>query len=337
MVNSIDQIVEKEKEFFKDYNGKDYAIFIRDNSQELNSVIESGRTSPISNRCILLSKNENINLWFSPAGNIPNDPEIIILGQATSIPAMEYQINENVYNKTEHEIRKILINSSYRGVMLSNLGSMLKLLGFSNNKHLSFDLEKEWQNVNTCEVSINHVPVGRLFEGDYNTKIMFSQFCMHCATTYNIDKGIYSTTSAKLSKYLKLYEETYGDMHLRMVEQKFFCSNAKLLITLSDRIFKFLRKKYYDKYPNILWLENKDKNKDLTNNKKIVTWIPHPSPGNLFYNRTSEKRGILSTMVEMNDNGKSININKACLDYPLLKRQASQVVFLKQYFNDEPV
>ncbi len=216
--------------------------------------------------------------------------------------------------------------------MLGNLGSLLNYLQINKNSYLSFDLKKEWENIENCRIGVDHSPNGRLFEGYTNSKIMFTQFCMHCATTYNNDKETYSTTSINLNKYIELNKDTYGEINYRLINQKYFYSDAKLLITLSNKIFNLLRKRYKDKYPNIDWVDYNDiKHKK---SDKVVTWIPHPSPGNLFYNKTKNKKGVFDTMIIQDDKGYEANIKEACLDYPAYINQAKQVFYLKQYFKN---
>ena len=259
MINSsVNNLVELEKEYFEDYNKKDYAKFIADNRKIFNYEKNIFNKGPADKKWILLAEDGRIRIWFAPAGNIPINPEIIILGQATSIPAMASIMTENINRKEENEIRKILINSSYKGIMLGNLGSLLNYLQINKNNYMSFDLKKEWENIENCKIGVDHSPNGRLFEGYANSKIMFTQFCMHCATTYNNDKKTYSTTSVNLNKYIELNKNTYGEINYRLLNQKYFNSDAKLLIILSNKIFSLLRKRYEDEYPNIDWVDYND-------------------------------------------------------------------------------
>ncbi len=178
MNNSIsNKIVELEKEYFGDYNNKDYAKFIVNNRKVFDDENNISKKGHKDKKWILLAEDGKIRIWFAPAGNIPTNPEIIILGQATSIPAMDSIITENINRKEENIIRKILINSSYKGIMLGNLGSLLNYLKINN--YLSLDFKKEWGNIENCIVGIDHSPTGRLFEGSKDTKIMFTQYCMH--------------------------------------------------------------------------------------------------------------------------------------------------------------
>lgn len=333
MINSsVSNLIELEKEYFGDYNKKDYAKFIADNRNIFNDEKNIFDKGPVDKKWILLAEDGRIRIWFAPAGNIPINPEIIILGQATSIPAMDSIMTENVNRKEENKIRKILINSSYKGIMLRNLGSLLNFLKIGKSNCLSFDLKKEWENIEERRIGVSYSPNGRLFKGYRDTKIMFTQFCMHCATTYNNDKKTYSTTSVNFNKYIKLNKDTYGEANYRLLIEKYFNSDAKLLITLSKKIFSLLRKRYKDEYPNIGWLDcNTGKHKK---SDKLVTWIPHPSPGNLFYNKTKNKKGVFDAMIIQDDKGKKVNIKEACSDYPAYTNQAKQVAFLKQYFEN---
>ncbi|MBU4221727.1 MAG: hypothetical protein KKA10_08915 [Euryarchaeota archaeon] len=108
MHNIIKQqkLVELVKSFFeKGYGTNDYAkLWVDHINPFINSNPDVFQKCPSESKAILLGQDKNIRLWYAPAGNIPkNNPQIIILGQATSIPALKY-IMENINsNSTERQ------------------------------------------------------------------------------------------------------------------------------------------------------------------------------------------------------------------------------------------
>ena len=353
MQNTINQqeLVELIKTFFEEgYDDKDYAkLWVDVINPVLNNHREVLQMGPSKSKAILLGQNENIHLWHAPAGNIPkNEPKIIVIGQATSITALEYIMKNINSNSTEQKVRSILIKSCFRGKMLGNLGVVVNYLNLRDGLKSELDLNNEWANFDDAMLSTNHNPKGRLFENPLESDIMFSQWCMHCGTAFSSDTNKHNTSSVNMKKFKNLYEIIFPLQNYQLIKEKFILSNGfGLLIVLGENQYEQLREIYESKFPNVSWISvNRDASNHLLESEslkldpktKFVTWIPHPSPGNPFFNRSVNKIGVMDSLVSMDEqlnleNSEEI-INKACIDYPKSKRQASQMVFLRMFFNN---
>jgi len=343
MQNNIGQLqlVELIKSYFKNgYENRDYAKLW---CEEINPLIDNHPDiylkAPNKSKGILLGKNENIHLWYAPAGNIPkNEPKIIVMGQATSIPALEYIMKNINVNSTEQQVRSVLIKSCFKDEMLGNLGVVFKYLNLTEALKSQLDLNDEWSNVGDAELTTKLNPEGRLFENPLYSDVMFSQWCMHCGTEFSPGTKKHNSNSKNGKKFVNLYERIFPQLNYQLLKEKFFLSNSNgLLIALGDKQFKMLRKIYGTEFPNVLWVDFESPKLDKIT--KIVTWIPHPSPGNPFFNRTDKCKGTMDSLNLMNgqltlENSEEI-INKACVDYKdRTKRQATQMVFLRFLFNN---
>lgn len=335
--------------FEKGFKTNDYAkLWVDYINPFINSHPDVFQKGPSESKAILLGQEKNIHLWYAPAGNIPkNEPKIIILGQATSIPALEYIIENINSNSTEQQVRKILIKSCFRGEMLGNLGVVFKYLNLNEAFRSELDLNHEWSNLNDTGLSTKHNPAGRLFENPLDSDIMFSQWCMHCGTSFSDDTKKHTTSSANMKKFINLYKLIFPQQNYQLIKEKNFSTNSSgLLIALGEKNYEQLREIYEPEFPNVLWVstnrnisENVSKLESLIIRKggKFVTWIPHPSPGNLFFNRSANKKGVMESIIRIEkpltiENSEEI-IKEACIDYIKLKRQASQIIFLKLLFN----
>jgi hypothetical protein len=335
--------------FEKGYKTNDYAkLWVNYINPFINSHPDIFQKGPSESKAILLGHDKNIHLWYAPAGNIPkNEPKIIILGQATSIPALKY-IMENINsNTTEQQVRTILIKSCFKGQMLGNLGIVFKYLNLKEVFISELDLNHEWSNLDETVLSIKHNPEGRLFENPLDSDIMFSQWCMHCGTALSEDTKKHTTNSTNMKKFINLYEMIFPRQNYHLIQEKFFATNnSGLLIALGETNYEQLREIYESEFPNILWIsankkvsENLSKLESLIPRKwgKFVTWIPHPSPGNLFFNRSANKKGVMESIIRIEkqltfENSEEI-IKEVSTDYIDLKRQTSQIIFLKLLFN----
>lgn len=71
--------------------------------------------------------------------------------------------------------------------------------------------------------------------------------------------------------------------------------------------------------------------------EKVVTWIPHPSPGNTFYNPSKNLTGVMDRLLNLKmdlaiDNAERV-IGAGCKDYPQLADQARQMVGLRLFLS----
>jgi hypothetical protein len=342
MQNNIGQLqlVELIKSYFKNgYENRDYAKLW---CEEINPLIDNHPDiylkGPNKSKGILLGKNENIHLWYAPAGNIPkNEPKIIVMGQATSIPALEYIMKNINVNSTEQQVRSVLIKSCFKDEMLGNLGVVFKYLNLTEALKSQLDLNDEWSNVGDAELTTKLNPEGHLFENPLYSDVMFSQWCMHCGTKFSPVTGKHNTSSVNMNKFVNLYESILPFQNYQLFKDKFFSTNSSgILIALGEKQYLKLKEVYEYEFSNVSWLDFESQT--LDKKTKFVTWIPHPSPGNLFFNRTAKCKGTMDSLNLMNDkltleNSDEI-INESCVDYQNNKSQASQIVFLKSYLNN---
>lgn len=230
--------------------------------------------------------------------------------------------------------------------MLGNLGIVFKYLNLKEVFRYELDLNHEWSNLNDTCLSTKHNPLGRLFENPLDSDIMFSQWCMHCGTAFSDDTKKHTTSSANMKKFINLYEIIFPRQNYQLIKEKFFTTKSPgLLIVLGEKHYEQLREIYESEFSNVFWVNvNKNISEDLTKLEsliirkgvKLVTWIPHPSPGNPFFNRSVNKNGIMESIIRMEkqltyENSEEI-IKNTITDYIKLKRQASQIIFLKLFF-----
>ena len=335
------QLVELIHSFFKNgYENRDYAkLWVDEIKPCIINHPDVFQKGPDKSKAILLGQYEKIHLWYAPAGNIPkNDPKLIIMGMATSIPALEYIMKNINLNSTEQQVRSTLIKSCFKDEMLGNLGVVFKYLNLTEALKSQLDLNDEWSNVGDAELTTKLNPEGHLFENPLYSDVMFSQWCMHCGTEFSPWTKKHNSNSKNGKEFVNLYERIFPQLNYQLLKEKFFLSNSNgLLIALGDKQFKMLRKIYGTEFPNVLWVDFESPKLDKIT--KIVTWIPHPSPGNPFFNRTDKCKGTMDSLNLMNgqltlENSEEI-INKACVDYKdRTKRQATQMVFLRFLFNN---
>ncbi|NOR60269.1 MAG: hypothetical protein GQ469_06530 [Methanosarcinales archaeon] len=334
------QLVELIHSFFKNgYENRDYAkLWVDEIKPYFNNHPDVFQKGPHKSKAIPLGQDEKIHLWYAPAGNIPkNDPKLIIMGMATSKPALDYIMENTNLNSTEQQVRSTLIKSSFNGKMLGNLGVVFKYLNLTEALKSDLDLIEEWSNIGDAKLSFNLDPEGQLFENPLDSNIMFSQWCMHCGTELSPDTGKHNTSSVNMKKFVNLYERIFTFQNYQLFKDKFFSSNSPgMLIALGEKQYQKLREIYESKFPNVSWVDFESH--ILDKKTKFVTWIPHPSPGNPFFNRTVNKKGTMDSLNLMNEQLTIENsgdiINDACIDYKNHKRQACQIVFLKSYLNN---
>lgn len=304
-------LVKKMNEYFNDsFSQKDYAsVWIEIIKPHLYSETPFLDTGPKNNQAIYLAQQNNTYLWWAPAGNLPDAPELIVLGQSTSRTALEY-IMSRILDAPDYEVPKILASSIYRGQMLSNLGVMLKFLEI---ERVFDDIEtfiNEWSNV--CDSALGHViePEGRLFNGSRDSHVMFTQACMHCATKYN--NGRHNASSKHLRDFLDIYHKYFPNHLYNVLRDKFFLNNrSKLMIVLSLNLYEIIRASFVNEYSNVYWADFRNQQPIICENQKIVTWIHHPSPRVRLY----ANGGALNRLINMFEDEELIDLDKATYEF----------------------
>lgn len=276
-------LVNEINSYFRDgFRDKNYASLwehvVKPAMMEKNLLVQG----PKKQKAILLSRNNNTHLWWGPAGNFPCNPELIVLGQATSKNALDYMMDK-INRAPDENVDKLLASSIYRGKMLSNLGVMLNFLGVENV--LSTNALKEgWVNIKDCKLGGEMPnPIGSIFEGCKQSRVMFTQACMHCATYFQNDK--HNDGSRHLKQYLAIYERTFPNHFTSLIMEKFFSnSDAKLMIVLGKDLFNWIRNTFFNCSEN--WADFSQEEPPMgRDTRKVITWIYHPSPALPFYNR----------------------------------------------------
>ena len=177
------QLVELIQSFFKNgYAKRDYAkLWVDEIQPYIDNHPDCFQNGPYKSKAILLEQDEKIHLWYAPAGNIPkNNPKLIIMGMATSKPALDYIMENTTLSSTEQQVRSTLIKSSFNRKMLGNLGVVFKYLNLTEALKSNLDLVTEWSNLDDAELATNLNPEGQLFKNPLDSNVMFSQWCMHC-------------------------------------------------------------------------------------------------------------------------------------------------------------
>lgn len=307
---NMDQLVNEIKSYLADgFTEKDFAsLWVKvigpfiDQNQDV--LVEGPGRYP----AICLGRSGSTHLWFAPAGNIPSNPELIVLGQATSITALDYIIPNLRSLANEDDVRRVLATSIYRGRMLGNLGVMVSFLGLGRVFEQSETLQQEWSNVGAAALASAMEPEGNLFRGNRDSRIMFTQTCMHCAT--EIVDGQHSVSSEYLDNFLDIYERFYPGHLEELLKEKFFCNDqAKMMVVLSYKLFRRIRSRIEGRY-NAYWADFSQGQPDIAKGGKVITWVHHPSTKNSFYNAG----GVIQHIQETIDNDE-LSVNQGLEDY----------------------
>ena len=214
------------------------------------------------------------SLLFGPAGNLMDNPEIIITGISTSITAASSIARElksyDIDNITNNDLRNIYLKNIYKGSMYK------KFKKYWNNKSKGSRFANNFQDLfNIIEgKQINNISLN----------ILVTQLTLHGIATYYDDKWhnrkSWSAPSTKVFKS-KIANDLYDSFFVENILKKRFIQNdkAKLLFIMGADAFNEVKQtiKNYLKNDNsnIIILEKIDecfllKDYDYMNNKYII-------------------------------------------------------------------
>ncbi len=142
-------------------------------------------------------------VYYAPAGNYPESPEVVICGVATSVKAKNYMENNTRDVTEEREIRKVCEKSVYIEQMATNLSLLLGIL----LKNYPPAAKIKFKNKNTGKYFINDLYSDSFYEQIFGTpgeiveipsSIQFTQ-CLPCLAEIN-KNGHEKTISSKPSR-----------------------------------------------------------------------------------------------------------------------------------------
>lgn len=192
----------------------------------------------------------------------------------------------------EDDMRRVLATSIYRGSMLGNLGVMVNFLDLGKVFKQPETLQQEWSNVGAATLARAMEPEGDLFQGSRDSRIMLTQACMHCAT--ELVDGRHSVSSEYLDNFLAINDRFFpGHLEAQLRDKFFYNDQAKMMVVLSHGLFIKIRRRFERSY-DANWADFSQGQLDIATEGKVITWIHHPSPGNLFYNPGGVMEHILN-------------------------------------------
>lgn len=224
----------------------------------------------------------NQTLMFGPAGNFPENPEIIITGISTSITAANGIAmglkNFQIESLNVQDFRELYLENIYKGSMFKKFQKEWTYR--SKGSMYEDDFSDLFQMIESKKTRVN------------GSKIMVTQATLHGIATYYLDEwhNRKSWSSPSTSVFNNdVSEELYNDFFVRNVLVDRFVRNqeARFLFVMGDAVFKKVKSSLKElkicensSCKNIKLIDKPEKNFtlndfDVDNNIKYIVKVKH--------------------------------------------------------------